>query len=240
MLTPTCAKCHRVIPGDDINVANDVAYCRQCNLACKLSSLVHTDLDLNLNLNEPPAGAWYLQDGTKTIAGVTNRSWGLALGMLAAGLFWNGIVSVFVLANIAGTLHNLHISQPAWFPAPKMNGGMSVGMTIFLWIFLTPFMAIGLTIIGTFLSAVAGKMEVQIQNDQGTIFTGIGRIGFRRRFNPGTITEITVKNEQNSKGGQSTFIVMETREGRLIKFGTLLREDRRNFLAAVIRRTIGG
>jgi len=164
----------------------------------------------------------------------------MALGMLAAGLFWNGIVSVFVLANIAGTLHNMHISLPAWFPAPKMDGGMSVGMTIFLWIFLTPFMAIGLTIIGTFLSAVAGKTEVQIQNDQGTVFTGIGPIGIRRRFNPGDIKEISVRNDQNNKGQQTTFIVMETREGRLIKFGTLLREDRRIFLAAVIRRTIGG
>ncbi len=240
MLTPTCSKCHRVIPGDDINVANDVAYCRQCNLAYKLSELAHTELDLNLNLNNPPAGAWYLQDGTKTVAGATNRSWGMALGMLAAGLFWNGIVSVFVLANIAGTLHNMHISLPAWFPAPKMDGGMSVGMTIFLWIFLTPFMAIGLIIISTFFSAVAGKTEVQIQNDQGTVFIGIGPIGIRRRFNPGAIKEISVRSDQNSKGQQSTFIVLETREGRLIKFGTLLREDRRNFLAAVIRRTIGG
>lgn len=240
MLTPTCPKCHRVIPGDDINVANDTAYCRQCNLAYKLSALVHTESDLNLNLNEPPDGAWYLQEGTKTIAGATNRSWGMALGALAFGLFWNGIVSVFVLINIAGTLHNFHISLPAWFPAPSKVDNMTVGMTIFLWIFLTPFMAIGLTLIGTFLSAVAGKTEVQIQNDQGIVFTGIGSIGIRRRFNPGDIKEISVRNDLNNKGQQTTFIVTETREGRLIKFGTLLREDRRNFLAAVLRRTIGG
>jgi 5-methylcytosine-specific restriction endonuclease McrA len=32
MVTPTCRKCKQAIPGEDVNVANDVAYCRACNL----------------------------------------------------------------------------------------------------------------------------------------------------------------------------------------------------------------
>ena len=43
--------------------------------------------------------------------------------------------SVFVLVALAGTLRNLGIPLPHWFPAPNMNGSpISVGMTIFLWI----------------------------------------------------------------------------------------------------------
>ena len=44
---------------------------------------------------------------------------------------------------------------------------MGVGMTISLWIFLTPFILIGLAMILAFLSCVAGKTELRI-NDRDT------------------------------------------------------------------------
>lgn len=80
--------------------------------------------------------------------GATHRSIGSAIGLLLFALFWNGIVSVFVLFAIAGTLKQFNIGLPEWFPAPNMNGEpMSLGMVLFLWIFLTPFIAIGLGMI---------------------------------------------------------------------------------------------
>ena len=134
MITPTCSKCGKAIPSEDVNVANDVAYCRTCNLSHKLSTLTQgTELDAGIDLNNPPAGAWFTNDGTGPLIGATHRSLGTAIGALAFGLFWNGIVSVFVLVGLAGTLRNLGIPLPHWIPAPNMNGSpMSVGMTIFL------------------------------------------------------------------------------------------------------------
>ena len=136
MTTPTCPKCNRTIPGDDINVANDLAFCRACNVTHKLSELTITaELEAGVRLDNPPAGAWRRNDGIATVIGATHRSIPGALGALAFGLFWNGIVSVFVLVALAATLKNLGITPPHWFPAPVMNGsGMGVGITIFLWI----------------------------------------------------------------------------------------------------------
>jgi hypothetical protein len=136
MVIPTCSKCGKAIPSEDVNVANDVAYCRACNVSHQLSALTQgTELEATVDLNQPPAGAWYTNDGTGSVIGATRRSLGTAIGALAFGLFWNGIVSVFVLVALAGTLRHLGITLPHWFPAPNMNGSpMSVGMTIFLWI----------------------------------------------------------------------------------------------------------
>ena len=179
MVTPTCSRCGRVIPSDDINVANDVAYCRACNLSHKLSALTQgTELDATIDLNNPPAGAWYRSDGMGPVIGATHRSLGAAIGALAISLFWNGIVSVFVLLALASTLRHLGVQLPDWFPAPVMNDSpMSVGMTIFLWIFLTPFILIGLVMIGAFLSSLGGRTEVRISNAEGVVFTGIGALG---------------------------------------------------------------
>jgi hypothetical protein len=154
MRTPTCSNCGKTIPPDDVNVARDVAFCRACNLAYPLSSLASgLALDAKVDLHQPPPGCWHRRTGMGSLAGASHRSLGMALPLLGVALFWNGIVSVFVLLAVSSTLHLLNVPMPEWFPAPRMNDeAMGTGMTIFLWIFLTPFIVIGLGMIGGFLS----------------------------------------------------------------------------------------
>jgi hypothetical protein len=235
-----------VIPGEDVNVANDVAYCRACNVSHKLSELTQgTELDTDVDLTRPPAGAWHRSDGAGLVIGATHRSLGTAIGALAISLFWNGIVSVFVLVALAGTARNLGIPLPHWFPAPDMNGSpMGVGMTIFLWIFLTPFIVIGLVMIGAFLSSLGGRTEVRISNAQGVVFTGIGGLGYRRRFDASAVKEVRLDDKQwrDSDGDRQrkTYIVIETREGKQIKLGSMLTPERRKFVAGAVRKVLWG
>lgn len=235
-----------MISSEDVNVANDVAYCRACNLSHPLSALTHgTELDANIDLNNPPAGASYTSLGMGPVIGATHRSIGTAIGALAISLFWNGIVSVFVLIAIAGTLRNLGLPLPHWFPAPNMNGSpMSVGMTIFLWIFLTPFILIGLVMIGAFLSSIGGRTEVRISNAQGLVFTGIGPLGYRRRFDASAVKDVRLDDrpwrESDGDRRRKTCIILETREGKQIKLGTMLTEERRRFVAGAVRKVLWG
>lgn len=242
-MTPTCSKCQRMIPDADVNVASDVAFCRACNVAHKLSSLVHgVQLD-NFDTGRPPSGAWHRNSGMGVVMGATHRSIGMALGALAFGLFWNGIVSVFVLVALSATLKHLHVSTPDWFPAPVMNGGaMSVGMTIFMWLFLTPFIVVGSVMIGAFFSAVAGRTEVQVRQAEGKIFVGIGSLGWRRRFNPEAVKDVRVEDrtwrDNDGDRRNKRQIVIETEDGKEIKFGSMLREDRMKFVAAAVRQAL--
>ena len=244
MTTPRCPECRNVIASDDVNVAADVAFCRSCNLAHKLSRLAETvDLPPNLDLLGPPAGAWFRTDATGTAIGATHRSLGMALGALAISLFWNGIVSVFVLVAIAATLSNMGVALPEWFPAPKMNGGdMGVGMTIFLWIFLMPFIAIGLGMIMAFLSSLFGRTELSIRNGEVVLYRGIGPFGYRRRFAASETKDVRIEDrkwrDSDGDSRRKTVIVIETRAGKLIKFGTQLTEDRRKFVAAAARKAL--
>lgn len=125
--------------------------------------------------------------------GASHRSLGSALGLLAAGLFWNGIVSIFVLVALSGTFHLLDVRVPEWFPAPITNDApMGTGMVVFLWIFLTPFIVIGMGMILGFLSSLAGKTEARLEGNCGTVFTGIGFLGWTRRFDPGNVQRVTI------------------------------------------------
>ena len=244
MKTPACSKCKAEIPESDVNVANDVAFCRRCNLAQKLSAMVHgIQLDTHIDLNRPPPGAWYRSGTFGPVLGATHRSIGVAIGTLAVCLFWNGIVSVFVLLAVSSTLNLLNIPAPEWFPVPRMNDDvMGVGMTIFLWLFLTPFIAIGLAMIGAFLSALAGRTEVRLRPSEGAVFTGIGLLGWSRRFNPQNVKDVRMdeKRWRDSDGDRQskTEIVIELQEGKAIRFGSMLREERRLFVAAGTRKLL--
>lgn len=244
MTTPTCSKCQRTIPSEDVNVAQDVAYCRPCNLSYPLSALTRgLGIDAKVDLHRPPAGCWYRDNQSGTVIGATHRSVGMALPTLLFGLFWNGIVSVFVLLAVAGTLKHLDVAVPAWFPAPQMNGSdMSVGMTIFLWIFLTPFIAIGLGLVGAFLACIAGRTEVRIHNKEAAVFVGLGAMGFCRRFTPAAVRDVRIEDKQwrDSDGDRQrkASILIETRTGKQIKFGSMLTEERRHFVAGALRQAL--
>jgi hypothetical protein len=122
-----------------------------------------------------------------------------------------------------------------------MNGSpMSKGMTLFLWIFLTPFIVIGVSMIGAFFLSVGGRTEVQADPTGGTVFTGVGPLGYRRRFMPSHVADVRIEDKQwrDSDGDrqQKTNIVIETKEGKLIRFGSMLSNERRRFLAAILRK----
>lgn len=245
-VAPACPQCGRAIVSGDINVANDVAYCRACNLAHRLSALVEdASVGAGVDFNRPPEGVAVSSSGRSLLVRATHRSIGMALGSLGVALFWNGIVSIFVLVAIAGTLHNLHVRLPRWFPAPDMNESpMSPGMNVFLWLFLTPFIAIGLGMLGAFLMSLAGRTDVRIDHDAGEVFTGIGPLGYRRRFSATAVSHVRVEDrhwrDNDGDYRNKTAIVIETREGKRIRFGTLLTDERRKFVAAVIRKALLG
>jgi len=242
-VAPVCPSCGRGIPGQDINVASDIAFCRKCNLTHSLSALASgTVVDPEVDLSQPPAGSWFRRDGDGLVTGATHRSLGQALGLLFFSLFWNGIVSVFVMLAAASTLHRLGVSLPAGFPSTfARSNTLPLGMLVFLWLFLTPFIAVGILVASSFLSCLAGRTEVRLQGGQGVIFSGVGRIGIRRRFAASDVRDVGVQDRcwQDSQGRSrhAVSIVMDTTT-KPLKFGSMLSEARRRFLAGVLKKEL--
>lgn len=240
-VTPTCPHCKQVIASEDVNVANDIAFCRNCNLSCSLSGMtLGTPINENVDFNSPPAGCWFRQEPDATIIGSTHRSLGQALPLLFFCLFWNGIVSVFVGFAAASTLHHLGLALPKSFPLFK-GDSIPLPMTIFLWLFLTPFIAIGLLLLGTFLSSLGGQTELRIASGDAVLFSGIGPLGFRKRFLASDVRDVRIEDKRwrDSDGNsrRNTQIIIET-GAKPIKFGSLLTPERRQFVAAAAKKEL--
>lgn len=246
----TCAECQREVPADDVNVAADTAYCRGCGTLTKLSELVGASSGGGL-INEPndelgqidtsdiPRGCSSRNDGRRHIVQVKR---GAGLGTIATTFgfmaFWNGITSVFVVIAFVSTMGHLGVELPVWFPTPEMDDGpMSPGMTAFLWLFLTPFILIGTCMFGAFIYALLGKIAVTVEGGDGSVFTGVGPVGWRRRFKLEDVTGVTLGKTSWQKNGQSQpTLEIATRGGGQIRFGSTLTAQRRAWMGAELRR----
>jgi hypothetical protein len=172
------------------------------------------------NQNRPPKGAWHVSDSGRTVIGATNRSLGRAFGILCVALFLNGLLSL---------------------PGPGLlmnDENMSPGMTPGLWLILIPFILINLFLIGGFLSSLFGRTEVRIGNSQGTVFNGIGVLGWKSRFDPAQVKSVWMHRKHDNEGNNTFTILIEAPEGKQIKFGSLLTNERRQFVLAALRKTI--
>lgn len=236
--TAACPDCRTQLDAADVNVSEGVALCRECEKLIRLSQLLKVQEQLALRqefAGEPPGGTWARDDGRALVVGATTRSFAGALGLLFFSLFWNGIVSVFVVVVLASTMKHMGVTLPAWFPAPNMNGSpMSLGMTVFMWLFLMPFILVGVGLFFAFLSALAGRVEVTVDRDTGKVFEGIGLLGWTRRFDVHRVKDVRLEDKQwtDSDGDRRHKASITIEADKTISFGTGLSLERRRFIAA--------
>lgn len=242
--TALCPDCHAELDAADVNVMEGVAVCRECEKLIRLSHLLKAEDQRKLArelAGEAPTGTWTRDDGRAVVVGASMRSLPTACGLLFFCLFWNGIVSVFVAVVLASTLKHLGVTLPAWFPAPNMNGSpMSVGMTIFMWVFLTPFILVGLGMFAAFLSALGGRVEVSIDRDAGKVFEGIGLLGWTRRFDVHRVRDVRLEDKHwtDSDGDRRNKANITIEADKTINFGSGLSVERRRFIAAKLSHVL--
>lgn len=229
MLT-SCPKCGTTIPADDVNVAKDIAFCRACDKGFALSDLVNNlVVPAQVDLSSPPRGAWYRDDGGTVSIGASLRSAGGAFGVLFFAGFWNLVSWTIFIAMLTG-------SGKVTGVGIHHSGGKTVAGPV-AYLFLTPFLLIGAVAALLALLVLIGRVEVVIRGQEGSIFTGAGSIGSRRLFDPASVTGVALRPANWTKNNQPQYAVCL--DGPALKFGSMLSEPKRQFIAAALRKVLG-
>lgn len=244
MPPPACPHCQAPIAPKDINITEGVALCRACSAVIRLREIAQDPAVTAADPAAPPRGCSFSSDGAYTHIRASARSLGGFLVGLFIAAFWNGIVSIFVLIALGSTIKHITGGLPAWFPKPPGSGqgtgagNMPLFFTIFLWVFLTPFIAIGTLLILNVLSCLAGRVEVRIWTGTASVFSGFGPVGRRRRFDPAQVRSVGLgANAWRKSDDAQPAVVIDTGD-RKIAFGSMLPEKRRAWLAAICRTAL--
>ena len=232
-----CPGCGNPFADDDVNVARDVAYCRGCDKAHALSSLVsprqeavQPDADLTgVDLLHPPAGAWYRDDGMEVVVGASTRQAAIAGFFVLFAGFWNLITWTILIAMIFGSSN---VSGPG-----ITHSGGQTQVDWFAYLFMIPFVGVGL---GTGCAAIVlllGRCEVRIRGLEGELFRGVWFLSRRTPFDPSAVTRVHLAEsswKQNNRAMEEVELA-----GPGLRFGAWLSPPRRQFMAAALKKVLG-
>lgn len=199
---------------------------------------------------DPPRGCALRDYGDRVTLRASARSLPGVAGLAFFAAFWNGIVGIFLIIVVSSFLLHAGVTLPAWFPTPMGGSGggsgggnwgggassnMPLGMTIFMALFLTPFVLIGLTVIGALLTALIGKVEVRLRGPDGQVFTGVGPLGWKRRFDADAVEAIRFTDSDVKEDGKAKRAIAIETATKTLKFATLLPDQRRLWLGGVLK-----
>lgn len=196
-------------------------------------------------IKTPPPGCTLHVDGDGLTLRASMRSLKTGLVALGMAVFWNGIVSVFVSAALAGIYFNLLGPLPKDTPIPGLVNGVPImndepmgwGSTIFLCVFLIPFVAIGIAILFATLMSFAGMIKIQLREDDCSVATGAFGIMRKRRFDPQQVSTI----ERRKTGARSRHNASEElylRADKEITVGSELNDTSRQWLHTLLQQTL--
>lgn len=235
-----CTSCQGKLGTESINIAEGVALCPSCGTLSRLSELIDNTPAKPEVVNNPPRGCTITDMVDKMRVRVSTRSVGGAAGLLFFCLFWNGIVSVFVLLAISGLYSNLVGPVPDSFPGPDMGEDpMGLGMSIFLCIFLIPFVTVGAIVFGALLLSLIGRVDIDIAPDKASVRTAIGPLGWTRRFDPRQAKKVMIGRSKIETNGEHKPLI-EIQADRTVRFGSGLSEQKLEWLQAVLKSLLLG
>ena len=207
-----CPKCRAEIPLDDVNVATDIALCRQCGQTWSYADLIEDNKISDYLPSAPPGGTWFRETGPRAFeVGVTTRS-AIAFFLVPFMCVWSG-----------GSLGGIYGTQFA-------KGHFDLGQSLFG----IPFI-LGTLLFGSIaVMSVCGKTTVKVDGDEGVIFTGVGAVGWRRRFNWRSVSAIRRTEKTGNRGSTSEQITFEGE--KRMNFAAGIKTERLDFLLAILRK----
>ncbi len=211
-----CPNCSASLGEADVNVANNVAFCRPCAHAFQLSELVgaasatQTSPPFDPTTN-PPKGCWYRETMDGWTAGATTRS-PAAFFIVPFMCVWSG-----------GSLGGIYGSQ-------IIEGKFNLAISLFGIPFLLGSIFLGIAA----AMAIAGKVILTARGDDLAIFTGVWGIGWRRKVTIASNSRLYSNNANvRYPGGNTSAITIEGPKS--IRFGSGLSFPRQMFLTQLLR-----
>jgi predicted Zn finger-like uncharacterized protein len=142
-----CPSCRAKVAVEDVNLDRMLAKCRACQSIFELGDQVpHARVPFGARLDKatiPQPRSMSVEEGMGLLI---TRRWGRGAGWILAGIsiFWNSIVSVFV--------------GVALFEKKEMPGPFKG----FMWLFLTPFILVGIVTLYTALALLLNRTTIRI------------------------------------------------------------------------------
>jgi len=211
-----CPKCKGEIEKNNFNVSTDIAYCDECDKKFTLSELIgDKEIDTNVIMT-PPRGTFLKEDydGSFTVGAGFPKL--ILFFLIPFACLWSG-----------GSMYGIYIA-----PLMKKEHLDTAEM-----LFGLPFLFGTVILLSVILFIMFGKLAVSGNSYEGCVSYGVGPFAWKRNFEVSDIRNVTINlTDVRVNNRRQTGIILHGK--KKITFGTLLKQDKKEYIAAVLKQRL--
>ncbi|MDD7983396.1 hypothetical protein PQO01_00320 [Lentisphaera marina] len=208
-----CPGCDSEINLDDVNVSADIALCRACGQTNSFAEMSEESQVADFKDLQMPKGFRVEPDFGDGKSLVYKKMSPIALFLIPFTAVWGG----FSMWGIYGT--------------QIMKGEFNLTMSLFG----LPFLFGTILLSSICLFSLFGKRLITMGNGRGTIFSGVGPIGWKRRFLYQKSTKVSVEYSAVRQNNRPVKIIYIRGGSKELKFGWGLKNEALEYIAAFIK-----
>jgi len=213
-----CQSCSASIPLEDINVAADIALCRKCGAVSSFAALRTVTANTAVLSKPPPKGVKVERDmmGYGTV--ITYRC--VSIFHLIFLIPFTAVWSGFSMYGIYGT--------------QIIKGEFDLGSSLFG----IPFLLGTIALVSIILFSLFGKWRIHLNRGHGTVFVGIGILGWKRTFTYNCFSTVTIRDSNMKRNDETLQAITVKTDNTDFSFGSSIKEDAKEFIAATLTREL--
>jgi hypothetical protein len=212
----TCGICGAGIALDDVNVATDIALCRSCGKTMPFSDIAPLPGAADVDLARPPKGV-RIEDSPIRGRSIIYRK-----------------ISPFVLFLIPFTAVWSGFSMTGIYGSQIKKGEFDPGMSLFG----LPFLIGTIVLVSAILFMLLGRWRFSFNRGQLEVATEIGPVGWTRRLVCDKSARVSIKASAWRQNNAPQNQIHVECQGNSLKFGAMIPDDRKTFIAEAIRRML--
>ena len=214
-----CQSCSASIPLEDINVAADIALCRKCGAINSFAALRTATTDTTLLSKPPPKGVKVERDmmGNGTVITYRRIPVGFLFFFIPFTALWSG-----------GSMYGIYGTQ-------IIKGEFDLQQSLFG----IPFLIGTIVLVFILLFCLFGKWTIRLDRGNGTVFVGVGILGWKRKFTYNLSSTVRIAEDSNIRVNRQPLrsITVKT-DNKQFAFGGFIRDDAKEFIAATLTREL--
>lgn len=212
-----CLLCGHDIVITDVNVATDLALCRACGKFSSFSAIYGAAEITRAALGNPPKHIKFAKDLYTGTTITYQKFSAILLFLIPFTAFWSGLS----MWGIYGTQIRKGV-----FDIDKSLFGL-------------PFLIGTIILLAVIATMILGKWKINLLKSKGTVFFGIGSLGWIRHFAYNMDTIVFLRNSPVSHNDVPQKCIVVQNGALELTFGTSLTNDAKLFIAAIIMKEAG-
>lgn len=222
-----------------MNGTQGVGLCRQCESLYALTDLGLSKHDVaaaRAAEQAAPHGCVRHEDGQSVVLTASARSPLFGAIAIVIAVTWTSFFAYQFWQSASTVYRSLAGTQPS--PLPGGNSQATSFMLAFGEIFaacvMVPFVGVGCVLLVAGAVLLAGRVEVRLSDRRCEVFTGIGPIGWRQRFDRSDILSVRVAEHTDDEGQRRRGPIELRTHAKPVCLGSILKDERYYWLAGVL------